>query len=46
MVQQEKDYANKEMLPSLVNKEEDFLIEMSVYQAGDPDDALPDDVKS
>jgi len=45
MKQQELDY-DKNDLSEFVDKGQDFLVEISVYRAGDPDETLPDDVKS
>ncbi|ODM92483.1 snRNA-activating protein complex subunit 3 [Orchesella cincta] len=45
MEQQKMDAANPEMKNELVDKEEDFLIQLLIYQATDPEDVLPDEVK-
>jgi len=43
MAQQEIDYRQQKR--GLVDKDRDFLIELTVYQATDPDETLPDEAK-
>ncbi|CAL8087394.1 unnamed protein product [Orchesella dallaii] len=45
-VEQEKiDAFNPAIKSELVDKEDDFLIQLLIYQATDPEDVLPDEVK-
>lgn len=46
MQQQERDIHNPSLAWDLVNKEEDFLVEILIYQATDPEDVLPDEIKA
>lgn len=45
MDQQKLDTINPLMKDVLVNKEDDFLVQVLIYQATDPEDVLPDEVK-
>jgi len=45
MKQQKIDAANPSMKHELVDKEEDFIVQLLVYQATDPEDVLPDEAK-
>lgn len=45
MEQQKIDIRNPALAADLVKKQDDFLVQVLIYQATDPDEILPDEVK-